>query len=96
MVVIDGAFNLTCSAEGFPRPSIIWFMNGTLINNRVSDFNMSMNVINSTLTTSNATFNDSGVYYCQAVSSEFPSLNVTSGVAIITVVGKLVSKIEML
>ena len=86
-VVINGEFSLTCEAEGFPRPSIIWFMNNTMISNGVSDVNMSMSVITSTLTISNANFNDSGMYYCQAVSSEFTDLNVTSGIGIITVVG---------
>ena len=90
-VLIDGEFSLTCSAEGFPRPSIVWFMNNTMIINGVSDLNILMNVAGSTLTASNASFNDSGVYYCQAVSSEFMDINVTSGVAIITVVGKLVA-----
>ena len=90
-VVINGEFNLTCSAEGFPRPSIIWFMNNTMISSGVSDVNMSMTVLTSTLTISNANFNDSGMYYCQAESSEFTDLNVTSRVGIITVtvVGKL-------
>ena len=88
-VVINGEFSLTCRAEGFPRPSIIWFMNNTMINNGVSDVNMSMTVLTSTLTISNANFNDSGIYYCEAVSSEFTDLNVTSGIGIITVVGKL-------
>ena len=89
-VVINGEFSLTCRAEGFPRPSIIWFMNNTMISNGVqSDVNMSMTVLTSTLTISNANFNDSGMYYCQAVSSEFADLNVTSGIGIITVVGKL-------
>ena len=46
---------------------------------------------NSTLIISNANFNDSGMYYCQGVSNEFPDLNVTSTAAIITVVGKLVN-----
>ena len=89
-VVINGGFSLTCTAEGFPRPSIIWFMNDTMISNGVSDFNTSMTVLTSTLTISNANFNDSGMYYCQAVSSEFADLNVTSGVGIIAVVGKIV------
>ena len=87
-VVINGGFSLTCSAEGFPRPSIVWFMNYTMISNGVSDVNMSMTALNSTLTISNANFNDSGMYYCQAVSSEFADLNVTSRIGIITVVGK--------
>ena len=86
--MINGEFSLTCSAEGFPRPSIIWFMNNTMISSGVSDVNTSM-TITSTLTISNANFNDSGMYYCQAESSEFTNLNVTSGVGIITVVGKL-------
>ena len=83
-VVINGEFSLTCRAEGFPRPSIIWFMNNTMISDGVSDVNMSMTVITSTLTISNANFNDSGMYYCRAVSSEFADLNVTSGIGIIT------------
>ena len=88
-VVTNGEFSLTCRAEGFPRPSIIWFMNNTMISNGVSDVNMSMTVITSTLTISNANFNDSGMYYCQAVCSEFANLNVTSGIGIVTVIGKL-------
>ena len=87
-VLIDGEFNLTCVSEGFPRPSITWFMNSTMINNGVSNFNISMNTLSSTLTKFNASINDSGIYYCQAVSSEFSGLTVLSDVAIITVVGK--------
>ena len=88
-VVANGEFNLTCKAEGFPRPSIIWFMNNTIISDGVSDVNDSITVITSTLKISNANLNDSGMYYCQSVSSEFADLNVTSGIGIITVVGKL-------
>ena len=87
-VVINGEFSLTCSAEGFPRPSIVWFMNNTMISDVVSDVNTSMTVLSSTVTISNASFNDSGMYYCLAVSSEFAGLNVTSGIGNITVVGK--------
>ena len=86
-VVINGTFTLTCIAEGFPTPSIIWFMNGTMISNGVSNVT-AMNVRNSTLRISNANFSDSGMYYCEAVSSEFSGLNVISGIVNITVVGK--------
>ena len=86
-VAINGRVSLTCRAEGFPRPSIIWFMNNMMISNGVSDVNMAMTVLTSTLTISNANFNDSGMYYCQAVSSEFANLNVTSGIGNIIVVG---------
>ena len=95
-VVINGGFSLTCSAKGFPRPSIIWFMNNTMISNGVSDVEMSMTALNSTLTISIANFNDSSMYYCQAVSSEFADLNVTSGIGIITVVGKLANDVTEL
>ena len=87
-VVINGTFMLSCRAEGFPRPSIVWYINGTVISDGVTSVEEPMNVT-STLTISNASFDCSGTYYCQAVSSEFPDLNVTSDVAIIAVVGKL-------
>ena len=97
-VVINGEINLTCSAEGFPRPSIVWFMNNTMINDGMTDVVESpMNVISSTLMISNAVFSDSGMYYCQALSDEFDDdLSTTSKIAIITVVGKLVNDIELL
>ena len=88
-VVINGTFMLRCSAEGFPRPSIVWYMNGTMISDGVTSVEEPMNVNNSTLTISNASFDYSGIYFCQAMSSEFPDLNVTSSVAIIALVGKL-------
>ena len=87
---------LSCSAEGFPRPSIVWYINGTVISDGVTSVEEPMNVNSSTLTISNAGFGYSGTYFCQAVSSEFHDLNVTSDVAIITVVGKLVTDIEQL
>ena len=95
-VIINGNIRLICSAEGFPRPSIRWFMNNTMISNGLSDVNMTMNVLSSILAISNANFNDSGMYYCQAVSSEFADLNVTSGIGIINVVGKLLNDTKML
>ena len=95
-VVINGGFSLTCRAEGFPRPSIVWFMNNTMISNGESNVDMSMTALNSTLTISNANFNVSGMYYCQAVSSEFADLNLTSGIGIITVVGKLTMMLLLL
>ena len=90
-VMINGDFRLNCQAEGFPRPSIIWFMNYTMISNGVTSDDASMTVISSTLMISNAYFDDSGMYYCQATSNLFPGLLVNSAVAIITIVGKLIS-----
>ena len=93
-VVINGTLMLSCSADGFPRPSIIWYINDTVISDGVTSVEEPMNVNRSNLTISDAGFNYSGMYYCQAVSNEFVDLNVTSTVATITVVGKLVIYIE--
>ena len=95
-VAINATLTLTCSAEGFPIPSIVWFMNNTVISSGVTNGESAMNVNSSTLIISNVNFNDSGMYYCQAVSNEFPDVNVTSRIAIITVVGKLVIENELL
>ena len=90
-VIINGDFILNCQAEGFPRPSITWIMNNTMISNGVTNDDASMTVISSTLMVSNANFDDSGMYYCQATSIEFPGLLVNSTVAMITVVGKFIN-----
>ena len=95
-VVINGTFALSCSVEGFPRPSILWYMNDSVISDGVTSVEKPMNINRSNLTISDAGFNYSGMYYCQAVSNKFIDLNVTSTVAIITVVGKLVIYIEWL
>ena len=91
--MINGTFMLSCSVEGFPRPSIVWYMNDTVISDGVTSVEEPMNVNSSVLTISDAGFNYSGMYYCLAVSSEFPDLSVTSTVAIITVVGKFIINI---
>ena len=93
-VVINETLILSCSAEGFPIPSIVWFMNNTVIDDELTDVNESINVNSSTLIISNADLHDSSMYYCQAVSSEFPDLNITSTVAIIVVVGKFINNIN--
>ena len=66
-------------------------MNDSVISSGVINVEETMNVNRSTLTIFDAGFEYSGMYYCQAVSSEFPDLNVTSTVGIITVVGKVVN-----
>ena len=83
---------LRCSAKGYPGPVIWWYMNNILITVGVTSV-QSITVNNSTLTISNVGFNDSGVYYCQAWNNV---TLVTSRVANITVVGKLVNDIKQL
>ena len=90
-IVINGTFMLHCSAEGFPGPSIWWYMSDKIITVGVTSVAEPINVNNSTLTISNVGFNDSGVYYCRAVNNV---TLVTSTLANITVVGKLVNDIK--
>ena len=92
-VVINREFRLNCSAEGFPIPSIVWFMNDTMISNGMTIVQSTININSSTLIISNANFNDSGMYYCKAVSNEFPDLIVISTIAIVIIVGELISTI---
>ena len=90
-VVIESSFTLVCTAEGFPRPSIQWYLNNTIItdsSNRVIVDTTSMNSITSTLTVMMAEFNDSGVYYCEAVSSQSGLATINSDIVNITVVGE--------
>ena len=82
---------LHCSAEGFPRPGILWYMINKIITVGVTSVAEPMYVNNSTLTISNVGFNDSGVYCCRAWNNV---TLVTSRVANITVVGKLVNDIK--
>jgi len=95
-IVINRSITLTCSAEGFPTPTIVWFMNDTMISNGVTGVNGSMNLFTSTLIIFDTSFDDSGVYHCQAVSSEFAYLNVTSEIANISVVGEFIIYIGLL
>ena len=90
-VVIENSFTLVCIAEGFPRPSIQWYLNNTIItdsSNRVIVNTTSMNSITSTLTVMMAEFNDSGVYHCEADSSQSGLVTTNSDMVSITVVGE--------
>jgi len=90
-VVIENSFTLDCTAEGFPVPSIQWYLNNTIITNssnrNIVDTTIMNNII-STLRVMMAEFSDSGVYYCEAVSSQFGLAAVNSDMINITVVGE--------
>ena len=88
--VINNSFTLQCTAEGFPMPSIQWYLNNTMITNSSNRYivdTTSMNSITSILTVKMADFTDTGLYHCEANSSVFVD-NVNSYMMNISVVGE--------
>ena len=88
--VINNSFTLQCTTEGFPTPSIQWYLNNTMITNSSNRYivdNTSMNSITSILTVIMADFTDTGLYHCEANSSVFVD-NVNSDMMDISVVGE--------
>ena len=81
---------LICRARGFPTPEVLWYQNGmrldvaALGNADVTAVMMGLN-ITSTLTITNATFDNSGRYFCSATSSDpnFVSVNSSEVVVIV-------------
>ena len=88
--VINNSFTLWCTAEGFPTPSIQWYLNNTMITNTSNRYivdTTSMNSITSILRVIMADFTDTGLYHCEANSSVFVD-NVKSDMMNISVVGE--------
>ena len=88
--VINNSFTLQCTAEGFPTPSIQWYLNNTMITNTSNRYivdTTSMNSITSILIVIMADFTDTGLYHCEANSSVFVD-NVKSDMMNISVVGE--------
>lgn len=85
-IMIGNSFTLEFIAEGFPRPSIQWYHNDTMItdSNNINDDTSVTNSISSTLTVMKANSRHSGGYFCQAQSSSV----VKSDVVNVTVVGE--------
>ena len=88
--VINNSFTQECRAEGFPTPSIQWYLNNTMITNTSNRYivdTTSVNSITSILRVRMAEFTDSGLYQCEANSSVFID-NVKSDMMNISVVGE--------
>ena len=88
--VINNSFTLQCTAEGFPTPSVQWYLNNTMITNSSNRYivdNTSVNSITSILRVIMADFIDTGLYHCEANSTVFVD-NVKSDMMNISVVGE--------
>ena len=77
---------LNCSANGFPRPQIVWLHNETEFedNDTITETLYEFD-ITSTLTITETSFNDSGNYTCIARTAVFD--DVTSRVALVLIQG---------
>ena len=86
---------LYCGARGFPPPNIIWYRNNSVINVAadtsvdVKMDNINLVSVRSNLIILNATFDDSGVYCCQANPNNSMGMYVKSMAVNVTVVCEL-------
>ena len=80
---------LMCTADGFPRPAIVWMHNGTVVQTdsrvMITD-NLTELVIASSLVVMNTVSNDSGDYVCVATSTVFD--DVFSETALVLIQGE--------
>ena len=87
-------FTLMCNATGYPVPSILWFHNGTAVNesNRITITPESSSRVSfSALSVSAAMATDSGTYTCNASSPEFQTAS--SGRVNVFIQGEIVQTI---
>ena len=92
---IEDSIVLSCSATGFPAPSIIWYHNNTAITpmDRIS-ISISITIssshfrTSSTITITDSMTNDSGTYYCNITSSISDFGPINSSIALVLVQGQ--------
>ena len=74
----EGNISLSCTASGFPVPSIVWLHNGTAVDDTSERIQIietsSSRSVSSVLVTTMAMTNDSGDYVCNLESALFPTV----------------------
>ena len=99
---LGGDLILSCVADGFPVPSIVWVYNGAEID---ADSSARITITaeqsvpgqrNSTLIITSAQFSDSGEYVCNATTTEPSFETVTSGPVQVDIQGFTTAKIHAL
>ena len=88
-VTVTEQLELMCTADGFPRPAIVWQHNGSAVETDsrviITD-TLSGLVITSKLVVMNTTSNDSGDYVCVETSTAFN--DVFSDTALVLIQGE--------
>ena len=88
-------FTLMCNPTGYPVPSILWFHNGTAVNdsNRITIIPQNSSGVSlSVLSVSTAMTTDAGIYTCNASSPEFQT--VSSGPVNVLIQGESTSMMQ--
>ena len=79
--------SLLCVFGGYPIPSITWFKDNELLTDLTTEtaINTTTMIVSSELILVNLTYNDTGVYYCQADNNLVMMLTSTSSTTNITI-----------
>lgn len=76
VTIIEGIIILTCTATGFPSPTITWFHNDTLdVIESYATETVNVYTTKSTFTRSSPMTNDSGWYFCRAAIDGYDDVN---------------------
>ena len=86
-VIVGDPVTLSCSADGFPTPTISWLYNNMEITGGVTS-NMSTIEVESTLSLPNVQLNVTGNYVCQ-ITSIAVEMPVNSTATVHAIVGEL-------
>lgn len=76
VTIFEDNIMLTCTANGFPPPTITWFHNNTLeVNSSFITAEFNTYTSRSTFTKSTIGTNDSGTYFCRAIIDGYGDMN---------------------
>ena len=84
---IGTAVNLSCSADGFPVPDIMWYFQGMVFANETVN-STSSTYTESTIVINNLMLSDGGSYACE-INSEASTMPSTSTATVAVIGGKL-------
>ena len=87
-VIVGTQVMLSCSADGFPVPTISWLYNDMIITDGITS-DMTATVTSSRLSLSSVQLNNTGDYVCQ-ITSTVVTMSLNSTATVNGVVGKLI------
>ena len=95
VTIFEDSVILTCTAVGFPSPTITWFHNGSVeVNSSYITENVNYFTTRSTYSKLRAESDDTGGYFCVAAIEGYD--NVNSNTVIVLVQGEKISHFDLL